>query len=169
MNESIRKSQIQFQELRRSSDFLGKANRAVESCVIIIIIPIKVSYHSFYRYIRANRGRDVLQECDDKIEQRGLEIQEQETALEEIRNALDEINKELHESQALALTIAANERIRRTRREIAAIKGKIEAFDMEEAARARRQFDTKYLAEKRREADLEAEVCGHCRSLLPVV
>lgn len=105
-----------------------------------------------------NRNRDILQECDDRIEQCGEEIKGHEAALEEIRNSLDAISKELNESQALSLTIAANERIRRTRREIAAIKGKIEAFDMEEAARARRQFDTKYLAEKRREADMESEV-----------
>lgn len=32
MNESIQKSQLQYQELRRSGDFLAKANRAVESC-----------------------------------------------------------------------------------------------------------------------------------------
>ena len=48
--------------------------------------------------------------------------------------------------------------IRKLRRIIAADKEKIESFDMEEAAKARRQFDEKYAAEKKREADMEAEV-----------
>lgn len=32
---------------------------------------------------------------------------------------------------------------------------------MEEAARARRQFDEKFAAEKKREGDMEAEVCNY--------
>jgi hypothetical protein len=67
--------------------------------------------------------------------------------------------KEIHESDSFLTNLRENERLRRLRKSIDENKVKIDAFDMEEAARARRQFDDKYAVEKKREGDMEAEVC----------
>ena len=68
------------------------------------------------------------------------------------------IDKEIAESGSNNSKIRDNLRIREMRREIERIKEKIESFDLEEAAKARRQFDTKYASEKKRQSDMESEV-----------
>lgn len=68
------------------------------------------------------------------------------------------IDKEIAESGSNNSKIRDNLRIREMRREIEKIQEKIESFDLEEAAKARRQFDTKYASEKKRQSDMESEV-----------
>lgn len=86
------------------------------------------------------------------------EIADRERSVEEIRVLLSSCEKEIHESDSFLANLRENERLRRLRKSIEENKTKIEAFDMEEAARARRQFDEKYASEKKREGDMEAEV-----------
>ena len=67
--------------------------------------------------------------------------------------------KEINDSDKILSNVRDNERIRRLRKVIASDNEKIKSFDMEEAAKARRQFDEKYKAETKRAGDMEAEVC----------
>ncbi|KAH8114569.1 AAA domain-containing protein [Phellopilus nigrolimitatus] len=137
-NEKIKKAQEQCEHVRRSSDSLGRANKDIEA------------------YIRNRRARE-LQRCEESIGTCEENVKKHEAMIEQIRNSKAEIEKEIHESDSFLSNLRDNERIRRLRRDIATNKEEIDAFDMEEAAKARRQFNDKYAAEKKREGDMEAE------------
>ena len=109
------------------------------------------------RYVRNRRARE-LQRCEESIESCEESIAEYESQIEEIRKTKSEMEKQIHESDSFLSNLRDNERMRKLRRSIAENKEKIDAFDMEEAAKARRQFDEKYAVEKKREGDMEAEV-----------
>lgn len=111
----------------------------------------------FISYIR-NKRDHMLQDCQKKIEQYKEVIERLEKSIDSIRENKSRMEKEIHESDSFLANLRENERIRKLRKDIAANKEKISAFDMEEAAKARRQFDERYAAEKKREGDLEAEV-----------
>lgn len=111
--------------------------------------------HSFVRNKRAR----ALEQCETNISEAEDETAERERSVEEIRELVSKCEKEIHESDSFLTNLRENERLRRLRKSIDENKVKIDAFDMEEAARARRQFDDKYAVEKKREGDMEAEVC----------
>jgi len=119
-------------------DSLSKANKDVE------------------QYIRAKRAR-LLPECEERLEDCRSRIIEQEQRLESIRSKMHAIDKEVAESGSNNSKIRDNLRIREMRKEILKIQEKIEGFDLEEAAKARRQFDAKYASERKRESDMESE------------
>jgi hypothetical protein len=52
-----------------------------------------------------------------------------------------------------------NIRVRKLGKEIDATQAEIDAMDMEQAAKARRQFDQKYNVEKQRETEMQSKVC----------
>ena len=85
-------------------------------------------------------------------------IKEQEAEVEHIRTSKHAMEKEIAESGSFNSKIRDNVRIRDMRKEIKRIQEKIESFDLEEAAKARRHFDSKYNIEKKRESDMESEV-----------
>jgi len=60
-----------------------------------------------------------------------------------------------------------NIRVRKLAKEIDATQAEIDAMDMEQAAKARRQFDLKYNLEKQRETEMQSKV-GRIRLLSPV-
>ncbi len=113
------------------------------------------------RYIRAKRAR-LLPECEERLEDCRSRIIEQEQRLERIRSKMHAIDKEVAESGSNNSKIRDNLRIREMRKEILKIQEKIEGFDLEEAAKARRQFDAKYASERKRESDMESEVRCFC-------
>ena len=100
----------------------------------------------------------MLEQCETEISDAEDEIADRERTIEEIRESVSKCEKEIHESDSFLANLRENERLRRLRKSIEENKTKIDAFDMEEAARARRQFDDKYALEKKREGDMEAEV-----------
>ena len=100
----------------------------------------------------------MLENCETEISEAEDEISSREQSIEEIRESVSKCEKEIHESDSFLANLRENERLRRLRKSIDENKAKIDAFDMEEAARARRQFDDKYALEKKREGDMEAEV-----------
>lgn len=110
-----------------------------------------------FRYVRNRRARE-LQRCEESIEASEESIKGHTASIEDIRKSKGEFEKEIHESDSFLANLRDNERIRKLRRNIAENKSKIDDFDMEEAAKARRQFDAKYTVEKKREGDMEAEV-----------
>lgn len=109
------------------------------------------------RYIRNGSG-GLLQQCEEKIESFEESIKDHESQLEEIRASVSKFEKEIAESDTFLSKLRDNERIRSLRKEMKETQEKIDAFDIEEAAKARRQFDTKYTAERKREGEMEAEV-----------
>lgn len=69
------------------------------------------------------------------------------------------IEKELNEAGTRLLHLRENKRIRRLKSEIAEAQKNIDAIDMDEAARAKRNFEEKYSIEKKKEEDAGDKVC----------
>lgn len=152
----LKKAQEQCEQCRRSLDSLNRASKDIDSWDEHCGISHDKSWN-FDSYNRNKRG-NALQECRDSINACEEVIKDHEASIATTRKSLSTIEKEIHESDSFLANLRENERARKLRRDIAANKDKIAAFDMEEAARARRQFDEKYATEKKREGDMEAEV-----------
>ena len=112
----------------------------------------------FRSYTRNRRDRE-LERCQENISSLEEAIDRCGQEILEIRRSKSECEKEIHESDSFLANVRDNERMRKLNRDIKARRERIEAFDMEEAARARREFDEKYAPAKKREGDMEAEVC----------
>lgn len=78
--------------------------------------------------------------------------------LEEARAKLAKINKEIDESGASMANLRDNIRARMLVKKIAVIQEEIDQFDLEEAARAKRNFEEKYQVEKEKETELQVKV-----------
>lgn len=99
-----------------------------------------------------------MENCETDITETEDRIKNQDRSIEEVRKVIGRCEKEIHESDSFLSNLRENERIRRLQKSMEENKAKIDSFDMEEAAKARRQFDDKYASEKKREGDMEAEV-----------
>lgn len=150
-----RQKEEQHEAIRRSADSLAMANRNIEAYVIARHSCLQIS--GFRRYVRGRRAK-LLEQSIAGIAETEEKIANCEHTVEEMRVSVSKREKEIHESDSFLSNLRENERLRRLRKAIEENKTKIDAFDMEEAARARRQFDEKYTEEKKREGDMEAEV-----------
>ncbi|PAV16910.1 dna repair rad50 [Pyrrhoderma noxium] len=137
-DEKIRHAQTQCEQVRRSADALAMANKDIEA------------------YVR-NRRAQTLQACLSKMEECTTVIKSLEQNISSTRLTKSQYEKEINDSDKILSNVRDNERIRRLRKVIASDNEKIKSFDMEEAAKARRQFDEKYKAETKRAGDMEAE------------
>lgn len=79
-------------------------------------------------------------------------------SIESVRGVIAEIDKEIHESGASMANLRENIRIRHLIRDIAATQEEIDSHDMEEAAKARRNFDQQYKVKKAEESNLQSKV-----------
>lgn len=111
------------------------------------------------RYIREKRGRQ-LKDCEQRIAEHESGINQLSTDIESARNTIGVIDKEVNESNAAMTNLRENIRVRKLVKEIDATQAEIDAMDMEEAAKARRQFDLKYNLEKQRETEMQSKVRG---------
>jgi hypothetical protein len=87
-----------------------------------------------------------------------LELQEQNKQLNRIREVITDIQKEINESGASVANLRDNIRARRLVRQISEVQAEIESHDMEEMAKARRNFDEKYKLAKEKEDNLRVDV-----------
>ena len=110
------------------------------------------------RYIREKRSRQ-LKECEQRIAEHETKIGQLTADIESTRNTIGGIDKEVNESNASMTNLRENIRVRKLAKEIDATQAEIDAMDMEEAAKARRQFDQKYNLEKQRETEMQSQVC----------
>ena len=109
------------------------------------------------RYIREKRGRQ-LKECEQRIADHESNIKELATDIESARDTIAVIDKEVNESNASMTNLRENIRVRKLTKEIGVTQAEIDAMDMEQAAKARRQFDQKYNLEKQRETEMQSKV-----------
>lgn len=109
------------------------------------------------RYIREKRSRQ-LKECEQRITEHESRISQLTADTESTRNTIGVIDKEVNESNASMTNLRENIRVRKLAKEIDATQAEIDAMDMEEAAKARRQFDLKYNLEKQRETEMQSKV-----------
>lgn len=114
-------------------------------------------YCTFSRYIREKRGRQ-LKECEQRITEHESRISDLAADIESVRDMIAVIDKEVNESNASMTNLRENIRVRKLAKEIDATQTEIDAMDMEQAAKARRQFDQKYNLEKQRETEMQSKV-----------
>ncbi|KAJ6559188.1 hypothetical protein DFH09DRAFT_921753 [Mycena vulgaris] len=136
LNAQIASAQTVYQELRTSVDRLSQANKGVEN------------------YVR-NRRDQRRQECADKSEEVEAEIAELERNLESSRLVIKSIDKEINESGSSLAALRENIRVRKLAREIKENQAKIDAEDIEGAAKAKRNFEEKYGPAKNKETQLQ--------------
>lgn len=112
---------------------------------------------SVQRYIREKRSRQ-LKECEQRITEYESKIGQLTADIESTRDTIGVIDKEVNESNASMTNLRENIRVRKLAKEIGVTQAEIDAMDMEEAAKARRQFDLKYNLEKQRETEMQSKV-----------
>ena len=110
-----------------------------------------------HRYIREKRSRQ-LKECEHRITEHESRISELGKDIESTRDTVAVVDKEVNESNASMTNLRENIRVRKLAKEIEITQAEIDAMDMEEAAKARRQFDIKYNLEKQRETEMQSKV-----------
>jgi DNA repair protein RAD50 len=79
--------------------------------------------------------------------------------IEICRQVISSIDKEVNESGATISNLRDNIIVQKLNLDIARIQSEIDSNDMEEAAKARRNYDDKYIPAKRREDKLSEVVC----------
>jgi DNA repair protein RAD50 len=109
------------------------------------------------RYIRDKLAR-LLAECADKIEQFEQDIKDLVTKIENVRDDIAKIDREISESGSLVANLRDNIRIRKLARDVAATQAEIDSYDMEGAAKAKRNFEDRYQVEKQRETEMQSKV-----------
>jgi DNA repair protein RAD50 len=70
------------------------------------------------------------------------------------------IDKEISESGSTIANLRENLRVRKIEKEIKKTREEIASYDMEEAAKAKRNFESKWDVVKKREDELKAAVSG---------
>ncbi|EGN97896.1 hypothetical protein SERLA73DRAFT_182676 [Serpula lacrymans var. lacrymans S7.3] len=138
LNDKLLEAQRSSQELNVEVDKLENVNKNVE------------------RYAREKRAR-LLKECSDKIEDLEAEIKDLGIKIENVRDIVAKIEKEINESGTSMANLRENIRIRKLGRDIKATQAEIDLCDMEEAAKAKRTFDTIYPVQKQKETDAQSK------------
>jgi DNA repair protein RAD50 len=107
--------------------------------------------------VKEKRARE-LENCAADIEQHELDIQQINKHIEESREVVKAIDKEIHASGASVANYRENVRVRKIAKEIRDTQAEINSYDMEEAGRARRNFQEKYGPAKEKENALQTSV-----------
>lgn len=87
--------------------------------------------------------------------------------MEASREVISSISKEINESGATISNLRDNIIVQKLTRDIATMQAEIDSYDMEGAAKARRNYEDKYEPAKRREDKLSEVVCQFLSLLSP--
>ncbi|KAF8631077.1 hypothetical protein AX15_002678 [Amanita polypyramis BW_CC] len=137
LNARTLQAQSLSQELNMVVDKLGQVNKGVE------------------RYIKERRARE-LESCNEMIEQTDATIQDLSERIEDVRTSIAKIDKEISESGSTIANLRENLRVRRIEKEIKKTQEEIASYDMEEAAKAKRNFESRWDVVKKKEDELKA-------------
>ncbi|KAI9566180.1 P-loop containing nucleoside triphosphate hydrolase protein [Boletus coccyginus] len=138
LNARTAKAQRSTQEMNMSVDKLDNINKIVD------------------RYVRERRSQ-LLTECSEKIELYEGEITELGIKIESVRDTVAKIDREINEGGSSISRLRDNIRMRRLVKDIEATQAEIDSYDMEAAAKAKRNFEDRYQAEKQRETELQSK------------
>ncbi|KAG6878083.1 hypothetical protein C0993_012410 [Termitomyces sp. T159_Od127] len=139
MNVKISQAQNAAQEFNSSVDKLALINKGVE------------------RYVKDRRARQ-LTECAQNIDNSDAEIKRLSEDIEATRTTIAAIEKEINASGASVANYRDNIRVRKLAKEIIETQGEMDACDMDEAAKAKRNFEEKYPKAKEKENKLQTNV-----------
>jgi DNA repair protein RAD50 len=99
-----------------------------------------------------------LKACAEEAERIEATISSLENTLDEIRLRIAEIDKEINEGGATLANLRENVRVRKLAADIASIVAEIDAIDIEEVAKAHRNFDEKYNALTHKASEMQNKV-----------
>lgn len=102
----------------------------------------------------------------ERVKELNSELQDLDKQLGVVREIITDIQKEINESGASVANLRDNIRARRLIKEIGEVQAEIESHDMEEMAKARRNFEEKYKLAKEKEDNLRVEVGIHTLSVI---
>ena len=93
-----------------------------------------------------------------RLEQCDIQLGELQNQIEVCREVISSIDKEINQSGATISNLRDNIIVQKLNADIARIQSQIDSYDMEEAAKARRNYEDKYEPAKRREDKLSEVV-----------
>ncbi len=102
-----------------------------------------------------------MKDCQDQLAQCDEQIEDCSRSISTSREQISSLEREIGGADAKRANYQENIRVRQLASQIAEAQQKISAFDLEEASRARRNFDEKYSGEKEKETKLHATVSFH--------
>lgn len=104
-----------------------------------------------------------LAECAEKIEEKEQQIRDLVKRVEDMRASIAKIDKAINEAGATTVTLRENLRIKRLATEIVKIQHEIESYDVDDAAKLRRNYEEQYPIEKAKETEMQTKVrCVQC-------
>ncbi|KIM43207.1 hypothetical protein M413DRAFT_444016 [Hebeloma cylindrosporum] len=139
LNLKIAEAQRLSEDLNKAADRLSDTNKNVE------------------RYVKEKKAR-ALEDCSMRLEQCDIQHTELQNQVEVCREVISSIDKEINESGATISNLRDNIIVQKLNLDIANTQSEIDSYDMEEAAKARRNYEDKYEPAKRKEDKL-SEVC----------
>lgn len=148
LSEKIARARSAAQDINSSIDKLDAFKRTIE------------------RYVRDKRDRR-LKECTAKIEELVNQLAELDRKRDEADKEGEGISKEIHESTATLSNLRDNIRARKLVKDITNTQAEINQYDIEEAAKAKRLFEERYMLEMDKETELQGKVLS--MRLLPMV
>lgn len=118
--------------------------------------------------MKTRRARE-LKKCEDRVADIEKAIVELNDVVRQRSDELAAVTKQEHEGGATYARYTDNLRLRRLRSKLVQLQTELAGYDMEEAARAKRNFDKTYPKMQRRLEELKDRVCefwrGDCRYL----
>jgi DNA repair protein RAD50 len=112
--------------------------------------------------VKTRRARE-LKKCEDRLAEIEGVIAELNDAIRQRSDELAAVTKQEHEGGATYARYTDNLRLRRLRTKLAQLQSELSGYDMEEAARAKRNFDKKYPKMQKRLEELKDRVRGGLR------
>ncbi|KAG5648426.1 hypothetical protein DXG03_005000 [Asterophora parasitica] len=138
LNTKITSAQHHAQEFNSSTDQLALINKNVE------------------RYVKEKRALE-LEACTRNIDHHDHELKRVNEAIDAARETIKAIDKEINASGASVANLRDNIRVRKLAKEIVDTQAEIDSYDVEEAAKAKRNFEDKYGKAKEKENQLHTD------------
>ncbi|KIK52043.1 hypothetical protein GYMLUDRAFT_372486 [Collybiopsis luxurians FD-317 M1] len=117
------------QQFNRSADKLADLQKHVE------------------RYVQQRREQRQ-RECEAQLEDSNVEIKKLEKLVEEARERIAKIDKEINESGSTLSNLRDNVRLRKIAKQIQETQTEMDSYDIDEAARAKRNFSDQWKAKQ---------------------
>jgi len=158
LNLKINEAQRLSEDLNKVSDRLNEMNKNVERYGLFSRhINLDNLLTKSTRYVKEKKAR-ALEDCSMRLEQRDIQLGELQNQIEVCREVISSIDKEINQSGATISNLRDNIIVQKLNIDIAKIQSEIDSYDMEEAAKARRNYEDKYEPAKRREDKLSEVV-----------
>ncbi|KAF9475656.1 hypothetical protein BDN70DRAFT_955105 [Pholiota conissans] len=135
LNLKVFEAQRLFEELNKGTDKLIDMNKNIE------------------RYVKEKKSQ-ALQECTSRLERCDIQLRDIQSRMEASRALISSISKEINESGATISNLRDNIIVQKLTRDIAKTQAEIDSYDMDEAAKARRNYKDQYEPAKLKEDKL---------------